>query len=1646
MAVITRLTDLILLDCSMEPALPRKRGRPRKRPLPEVENDVGEKSAPDSKRQTRSSMKPIALVGRYVLKEFSGNGTFLGKIVCYDTGLYRVDYEDGDCEDLESRELRNIIIDESDFTDELNRKRKRLDKRVSSKRAKTVDVPEKNEVDKAGSSSGTEVCSAPIVEDNGDVADSDVDADSSSESFECEQDGVSGSEAEPIPVPPAPLLPKSSESIGVLQEYVPHLLSVYGFLRSFSVTLFLYPFGLDDLVGAVNCNVPNTLLDAIHASLMLVLKRHLENLSSEGSEPASKCLRCVDWSLLDTLTWPVYVFHYLTLMGYVKGLEWRWFFDGVLEKDYYSLPAWRKLLILQILCDEVLESAELRAEIDIREESEVGIDPDGVASNPADNRPRRVHPRYSKTSACYNREVMEVISDSHDMKSRPNSNSKASTFDVTEMVAAEGNVDEDSNGDECRLCGMDGTLLCCDGCPSAYHSRCIGVAKMYIPEGPCLKTSFSEKSYCRYYNQKDIVKVLQALNSSMQLAVLYLDICKAIVKHWDIPDSVFSLSKIMEACMNQGNHREAKHGSAQPLSSSGKESQKVVDAVEVQSVSNVTGNSTDAVPLSSGMNLSNGSQRTHIDAHDPQIAGDLLKECSLVSLGLRDQVRGGTDSCSGSINQQAEPSNVTCQSVCDRSSTANHVINMHSNGMPHNKSSSSTVHQPTGMAVGDRKFAGDCLFFGFLFKPQAYINHYMQAYFAASAAANLATLSAEEGQVLEGHAARNPKKVVSVISQQMKAFSRSASRFFWPSSEKKLWEVPRERCGWCYSCKSGPASRRGCMLNSAATIVSKSTLKVLSGLHPIKSGEGCLPSMATYILLIEESFHGLIGGPFLNENFRREWRKMVVEASSCVILKALLLKLEEHIRPVALSGDWFKLVDDWSAECSVTQGTTCTTGIIQKRGPGGRPNKKQSTLSEDTEDDCLEKSFSWWRGGKLSKILLNKAVLACSMIKRAAHQAGLRKIAGVHYADGFEVPKRSRQSVWRAAVEMSKNASQLALQVRYLDLFLRWNDLIRPELNLPDGKGPEIEVSAFRNASVCDKKISKNKIVYGVDFGMQKHLPSRVMKTIIEVEPIQGGNEKYWSYETHIPLYLIKEYEERSKMLSPSEVPSNVLVKLRRMRFKAARMDIFSYLEYRRDNVEKFSCSSCQLHVSIRDVVKCSVCQGYCHDGCIIFSKSSQNGQIQSSMTCKRCHHAKAFIKKESTESPTSPLLLQVRDYPKTKTVHEVPKIKISIPPSLSVKSKEKDAKNGTSATKARNTTWGIIWNKRNIDDTGSDFRKENILLIGNADRNRPQPVCKLCQKPYHPDLIYIRCPSCSNWYHADALEVKASRVPEVLGFKCCKCRRIKSPECPYDDKVKNRVKQQQPSNLKQDTTILLDSDSGDMSESKGWEPSTPMISSEELSTHEVDPLLQSASRVEHLKDENLESGFDWATASGPQKLPVRRHLKRDSTASFSLAGNDFSHLDPSTSLPTDIPLSMDNGQTPTTAWKSMHENEQVSELGGFSYEDMEFEPQTYFTYTELLGPDGIGQLGAEDAPGEWDNLDAAISQDGGFAFNDELEHAISLDTSVDVQCQVCLGSEPLPNLSCEVCGLCIHNQCSPWDESEIELGGWRCGNCREWR
>lgn len=153
-------------------------------------------------------------------------------------------------------------------------------------------------------------------------------------------------------------------------------------------------------------------------------------------------------------------------------------------------------------------------------------------------------------------------------------------------------------------------------------------------------------------------------------------------------------------------------------------------------------------------------------------------------------------------------------------------------------------------------------------------------------------------------------------------------------------------------------------------------------------------------------------------------------------------------------------------------------------------------------------------------------------------------------------------------------------QVRYLDFYIRWIDLIRPEYNLQDGKGQDTEVSAFRNANIYDKKFAKGKTSYAIAFGSQKNIPSRVRK-IAEIEEVPEG-EKLWFSEKRIPLYLVKEYEVRNKKEPSHKDNLNIASQWHKKRLNAIWKDIFSYLTCKRDNLELLSCSVCEQCVSFR--------------------------------------------------------------------------------------------------------------------------------------------------------------------------------------------------------------------------------------------------------------------------------------------------------------------------------------------------------------------------------------------------------------------------------------------------------------------------------
>jgi hypothetical protein len=263
----------------------------------EVRMEEGDSRTVDQQPNTSDGGPQVkegeCLVGRYISsRSASDDGPIrLGKVASYDgsAGVYNVLFEDGQGEELGLAQLREVLMDDENGASGMKvscRKRK-LDLLVSPgttvKQAKGPPST-RQRVD------AREMPARPdVLQQTGCDPDLSGNAKSSSNS----SDFTKASPAVPCPPVKGPELPPSSADIAVPEESISHLFSVYNFLRSFSVQLFLSPFGLDDFVASINCTVQNTLLDAVHVSLLGALRRHLETKSSHGSERASSCLKYV---------------------------------------------------------------------------------------------------------------------------------------------------------------------------------------------------------------------------------------------------------------------------------------------------------------------------------------------------------------------------------------------------------------------------------------------------------------------------------------------------------------------------------------------------------------------------------------------------------------------------------------------------------------------------------------------------------------------------------------------------------------------------------------------------------------------------------------------------------------------------------------------------------------------------------------------------------------------------------------------------------------------------------------------------------------------------------------------------------------------------------------------------------------------------------------------------------------------------------------------------------------------------------------------------------------------------------------------------------------------------------------------------------
>uniref|UniRef100_A0A2K2C3K5 PHD-type domain-containing protein n=1 Tax=Populus trichocarpa TaxID=3694 RepID=A0A2K2C3K5_POPTR len=1216
---------------------------------------------------------------------------------------------------------------------------------------------------------------------------------------------------EPVVLPPKLQLPPSSQSLDLSGIPVLDLFSVYACLRSFSTLLFLSPFGLEEFVAAVKGNSPSSLFDCIHVSILQTLRKHLENLSNEGSESASNCLRSLDWGLLDLVTWPVFMVEYLLIHG--SGLKPG--FDlsrlKLFRSDYHKQPVSVKVEILKCLCDDMIEAETIRSELNRRSS---GTDPDMDFD-------RNVNlGGYKKRKTA-----MDVSGNSC----------------LTEDAADDTN---DWNSDECCLCKMDGNLICCDGCPAAYHAKCVGVANNYLPEGdwycpecaidwqkpwmkprkllrgaellgvdPYNRLYFSSCGYLlvsdscdtecsfNYYQRDHLSLVIEVLKSS---EMIYGGILEAIHKHWDM--HLYGASSSLSSL----KHTTSLDMFIPPCPSAS------LDTCATK------------IKAADGQNLGkfvNGCCG-HLDVEFSKSASltcmssEGSAETIQISSGNQNFQKEGPD-CSNRFAGFPNESDVPGKSplMGDNSMTSNSLdIKREKNPCPPPTRCPSSAGNAKAEVTLQVQPGTE------------YMNYYCFGHTSASIADVL--LSKPSEKTTENSIKSDEEMALA----QMKVILKKSNKFRWSSIPCLNAEVQKGKCGWCFSCRA-TTDEPDCLFNKSLGPIQEGTESEAIGLQSKRIRKGYLIDLIYHILLIEHRLQGLLLGPWLNPHYTKLWRKSILKASDIASVKHFLLKLEANVRRLALSADWVKYVDSGVTMGSSSHVVTTSSRASSKNGIGRKRARSTEFESKPCANSASGLSMFWWRGGRLSRRLFSWKVLPCSLISKAARQAGCMKIPGILYPENSDFAKRSKHVAWQAAVGSSTTAEQLALQVREFDSNIRWDEIENTHpLSMLD-KELRKSFRLFKKVIIRRKCVEEEGAKYLLDFGKRRCIPEVVSKNGFMIEESSSERKKYWLNESYVPLHLLKSFEEKKIARRSSKISSGKLSDACAAVNKPLKKRGFSYLFARAERSEYHQCGHCKKDVLIREAVCCQLCKGSFHKRHA--RKSAGAIMAKCTYTCHRCHYGKNVKKtnaktvnidnkrgknskitkvqerklKKATVDRNSVRLKNSKKALKgsrpilsrnNKKVTVVPLRRSARKakqkalqnkkalgckrgrPAKSKKGANKKPKKGTSLHRKRTDTYysywlnGLLLSRKPDDERVAHFREKRYIAQSDSVID-DQPKCHLCCEAGSTSISsYISCEMCGEWFHGDAFGLDAENINKLIGFRCHMCLEKTPPICPH--------------------------------------------------------------------------------------------------------------------------------------------------------------------------------------------------------------------------------------------------------------------------
>jgi hypothetical protein len=110
-------------------------------------------------------------------------------------------------------------------------------------------------------------------------------------------------------------------------------------------------------------------------------------------------------------------------------------------------------------------------------------------------------------------------------------------------------------------------------------------------------------------------------------------------------------------------------------------------------------------------------------------------------------------------------------------------------------------------------------------------------------------------------------------------------------------------------------------------------------------------------------------------------------------------------------------------------------------------------------------------------------------------------------------------------------------------------------------------------------------VKYLLDFGKRRNIPDVVSKNGCMVEESSSGRKRFWLNESHVPLHLVKGFEEKKAVRKTSKPGGSFRhSEIGKLRKRSSEGKGFSYLFERAERSESSLCEQCKKVVPLRYV------------------------------------------------------------------------------------------------------------------------------------------------------------------------------------------------------------------------------------------------------------------------------------------------------------------------------------------------------------------------------------------------------------------------------------------------------------------------------